>query len=471
MRGSPAVPALVIAALALGCGGSPASGPSRQTVETRVTANGEEVLLRWSPRHPWDADLMANGALLVAEYRDRDGDVGVDCLGGGPPRSADPRARGRAAPTRGAVGCAGLAGELVRSREDRTLRFRLPQATTATPEGPVCLYFRLPNQRVLPVRRADRHETETARFRHASWEAAASRQAQRRALETRVEQLRQGSEVKARDIAAQEGINARNGWSSRSACAAIQAPAVGHARAERPPTPPEERVAVARRVCTMRVWYADSLAAASPNEQAIRRQVVQPPAAVERLFAMLPQGQQNPAAAARRHQVAEFRRDWAQLAPTIREYRDQLRRDGWGHPHFGSFGDVLMLQRLTREAAARVEEAASRRQRPDPRDVAGVAGGMLEAYTRCVADGQAQLATAHQAAVELQRRAPEVREGVRQRLVRDCQGGIDKLASLQAEHAALLAELREAEAALATFPAIPALAARPQDLNAAACTP
>jgi hypothetical protein len=130
-----------------------------------------------------------------------------------------------------------------------------------------------------------------------------------------------------------------------------------------------------------------------------------------------------------------------------------------------------MLQRLTREAAARVEETASRRQRPDPRDVAGVAGGMLEAYTRCVADGQAQLATAHQAAVELQRRAPEVREGVRQRLVRDCQGGIDKLASLQAEHATLLAELREAEAALATFPAIPALAARPQDLNAAACTP
>src|SRR5690606_22259448 len=112
------------------------------------------LTLRWSERHPWDTQLMAGGAVLAAEDRTRDGAVSLDCLEG--PAAATPvgrDARGRAVAPGGRA-CLGLPGEIVGMRQDRTLHFRLPEATTATPAGPVCLLFRLPNQRVLPLRRA-----------------------------------------------------------------------------------------------------------------------------------------------------------------------------------------------------------------------------------------------------------------------------------------------------------------------------
>jgi hypothetical protein len=52
--------------------------------------------------------------------------------------------------------------------------------------------------------------------------------------------------------------------------------------------------------------------------------------------------------------------------------------------------------------------------------------GCFEAYSRCVADGQAQLATSYRNAMEFRAREPAVRERMRQSLVRDCRDGLDR---------------------------------------------
>lgn len=476
MRVPAGVPAFLVLGLALGCAGASGAGPSRQTVETRVTASGEDIFLRWSDRHPWDADLIARGALLVAEYRTRDGGVALDCLGGGdPPAAGGPAARRRPAAPRGPAArtqaCMGLTGEVARTREDRTLRFRLPRATTATPDGPVCLYFRLPNQRVLPLRRADGQGTETARFRYPGWEAAAANEAAFRVLEARVEQLHHAVDVKAQDVAAQESINARNRWSSRGGCEGIQPPDVTAGRSGRPLAEPADQEDIARRVCMMRVWYADSLMTGLSLPERLQEPVVQPPAVVDRLLALLPAGRADPALAARRAQATAYRRDWDRLASGMRSYRDGIMREGWQGPHFGGFRDRLSLQTVTAEAGLQLAEALARRERADQADVAGVAGGMLEAYTRCVSDGQQQLATSYRNAMELRARAPAVRESMRQSMVRECHGGIDRLETLRAEHAGLVAELAEAEARQSAFARGSALPASAPDLNTAVCRP
>lgn len=455
--------ALVLLALALGCAGPRSSGPDRETVETRVVANGDQVLLRWSERHPWDSELLARGAMLVAEYGVRGGGVALDCLSG----EAMPVGAGRRGTP--AAGCVGLAGEPVGPREDRTLRFRLPEATQGRPVGPVCLHIRLPSRRVLPVRRAEPNGTGTARFRHPAWEDAATAAAERRVLEARVEQLRRNVDVKRRDVEAQEAINAREGWTSGPACEAIEPPTLEAGPSERPLAPPGEREEIAREVCTMRVWYADSLATGASVPNRLRRGVVEPPTVVDGLLSLLPTGWQEDVVAGHRVRAAAFRRDWERLAPGIRRYRDGIHEGGWRQPHFGGFGDALRLQSITIQAARRVAEAFAGQEPAGAEDVSAVAGGMLEAYDRCVADGQAQLATSYRNAVELREREPQVREGLRRGLVDRCHAGLGDLEALRAEQAALEDDLRQAEAELAGVGVPRPLPSVPRDLNGATC--
>ena len=39
----------------------------RNTLETKVTTEGNEITFKWSKKHPWDADLVARGAHLFAD--------------------------------------------------------------------------------------------------------------------------------------------------------------------------------------------------------------------------------------------------------------------------------------------------------------------------------------------------------------------------------------------------------------------
>src|SRR5262245_4632646 len=69
----------------------------RDTLETEVTAEGDVVLLKWSKKHPWDAQLLASAPMLLGEYRTPNGTViGTDCL-----RGSAPAAPGRGGAVRG----------------------------------------------------------------------------------------------------------------------------------------------------------------------------------------------------------------------------------------------------------------------------------------------------------------------------------------------------------------------------------
>jgi hypothetical protein len=448
----------------------PCAAQSRETLETRVTARNGAVFLKWGKKHPWDAQLQASGAILVAEYRTRAGAVALDCLDS--PSTEPDGARGRRPAMPARRGCAGIPGKLEGDRDDRTLRFSLPASTTATPAGPVCLFFRLPNGRVLPIRRANKEREGTARFRYEPWEDAAKHQRDVAALEARVDGMRRAVAVMAQRIAAQESANDRDGWTSPEACQAIQAPDLGNAQRERPLAEPAEQEEIATRVCIMRVWYADSLLARLPLERKIAIGVVQPPAVLDQVFALLPgTAADQPSVPERQRQAEQYRGDWKRWAASVRHYRDGIVRDSFQLPHFGDFRDYLGLQSITTQAGERIAAQLARNERADPTDLAGWVGGSLEAYTRCVSDGKAQLATSYRNARELETRSPAVREGIRQTMIRACQSGLAKLAELRTEHARLVAELQQAEAALSAAQRPPSLPDRQVELNTAVCEP
>ena len=112
---------------------------SRETLETAVSVAGSEVTVKWSKKHPWDAELIARGISLFAEYRTARGS-GLECL--------QPRAGTTARVPGGAAASGCFAGNPVLRGEDRTIRFQLPEVLTAEPVGQVCLQFRLADQRL-----------------------------------------------------------------------------------------------------------------------------------------------------------------------------------------------------------------------------------------------------------------------------------------------------------------------------------
>ncbi len=65
------------AALLLG-GVSIALGQSRETLETKLTGLRGGIILEWSKKHPWDAQLAATPPYLLVEYQTSDGRVAID---------------------------------------------------------------------------------------------------------------------------------------------------------------------------------------------------------------------------------------------------------------------------------------------------------------------------------------------------------------------------------------------------------
>src|SRR5688572_27710309 len=240
-------------ALAVGLG---VQAQSRETLETEVSADGDVIFLKWSQKHPWDADLQAAAPALLAEYRAPNGSVGTDCLQG-----AAPAGPGRGGALRGApmAGC-GVQGMVRGKPTDRMVAYRLPEELTTTPTGQVCLYFQLRNQRILPLRLSNQRGDSTSRFRHEDWDREAARRSAARDMQQTLATLQRNESVRAANVEQLSASNAKQGWTSAAACAAIPPPTfkpVGEE--EQPLAAPAERDAVARQVCVMQVWNADKL--------------------------------------------------------------------------------------------------------------------------------------------------------------------------------------------------------------------
>ena len=61
--------AILIGTVAIGASGAWAQ--DKNSLDTKVVAEGGTITLSWDKKHPWDADMLARGVSLLAEYKTR----------------------------------------------------------------------------------------------------------------------------------------------------------------------------------------------------------------------------------------------------------------------------------------------------------------------------------------------------------------------------------------------------------------
>jgi hypothetical protein len=424
-----------------------ASAQSRDTLETLVSVAGDEVTFKWSKKHPWDAALVAQGVSLYAEYRTARG-PGLECL---QTRGA---AAGARVPGAGAGGNC-FAGNPVLRSEDRTIRFQLPEALTAEPLGPVCLQLRLPDQRLLPIRRANKLGEDTARFQVEEWSRNATGRARLATLESRRTALRNAIATQSAEITEQAQANQAKGWTSGDACAALTGGTVEIEASGRPIAQPQEQDAIARQVCVLRLDRdgKEGLSIASP------------PRYLPDIAGRVDDQMRDRWLAIRGPQYTQYLDDWERYGPTAEVYQRTHRI-----PHFGMYDDRLAIQSLAARAFQRVLVATREKREADPADVLGVIGATIEAYDRCVRDGKRQLDLNYREAAALESTVKTLPERLRQQAVQACQGGIDRLAGMRSRLTAFEREALGVEREIALIVISP-LQKKSRALNAAVCTP
>lgn len=439
-----------------------APAQSRETLETKVSVSGDRVTLEWSAKHPWDRILLASAPSLLAEYRTEGGTLALDCLMG----AGTLNARGRG-------GCPGIQGVRERGAQTRALVYRLPASLAAVPTGNACLLFRMPDQRPLPLRRVDRDRSETARFSYGEWDAMARSSVEAESRRRERDEARRALGAKQAEVAAAELRNVQKGWTSTEACQAVSSPDLSAEPSLRPIAERTEFEVVARQVCVMRARNAGERFSSLSLIGRLQRGVVHPPSVLDSVMSRIRQarGSVPVLSPERQQQLARYRHDWNQLADQVPRYRDDIKKAGYTDPHFGEFGDLLSLQGMAAQAGATVAASFSSGQPPDPQFSAGWIGGNLEAYSRCVVDGEAQVETSYSSAAELEQRRPALQEGARQALVKLCTGGVESLAALRAQLLSLESRAEAAERALAGIGTPPALPTRAREVNESACVP
>jgi hypothetical protein len=419
---------------------------SRETLETKVTISDTEITFKWSKKHPWDAVLIANGVSLFAEYRTTKG-PGVECLQMNAPGAAAPAVRGRAM-----GGC--YAGNAVWRKDDRTIQFRLPDALTAEPLGPVCLQLRLPDQRLLPVRQATKTGEDTVRFQVEEWTREVTDRAKAARLDSRRGELRAAIATQSQEITEQQASNTVKGWNSAEACSAQTGGTVEIARSGRPTAAPNEQDATARQVCIVRVTTG-----------ARREDSVKPPSAIIAYLDAVDAPLREQWLKLRGKQLVQFLEDWKAYSGTIDAYKGKHAL-----PHFGTYADRIAIQSLAQLALALIENATKEKKPIEPQNVFGYAGATVEAYNRCVADGKEQLALNYKQATELGAAVESLPERLRQQAVQACQTGVGRLVTMRARLQGFEKELAAMEAEAGRLSSGPAKV-RSRELNAAVCTP
>jgi hypothetical protein len=448
--------------VAIGISALGVAAQDRDTLWTRISAAGPILSLKWDKNHPWDADLTARGAMLIAKYW-------VE------PRREVSEPVGRVA--------AGKPGA-------RTFEFPLPEDVGANPIGPICLFFQLPDRRVLPIRRADKQDGDTAGFRYEAWERQVRQRGAARAAQARVAAAESALNVSTQSVANQQAAVSSRGWGTLDSCQNVSAPAADVGAQPYDVVPPRDHDDIARRVCVHRVWYGQRLFAdlveedvkpliarrdAKQGQQELRRLygiAYAVPEAAGPLLAELKQVRGGQAVlAAREAQAAEFLRDWQRLSPTTASYK----------PHLSGL-NYLQWPSTMHEAAFRIFAPDVMRQqqaewltdgvpKPTITEIEGVIGAALDAYSGCVEDGRKQLQIRYDNWQALSSSAPQRAAAARDFLVRECRQEVGLLDKLKAERAGIEEQLSRERELLktASAPARPP-AGQAQALNLAACS-
>lgn len=402
----------------------------KDALGTRLTATSETIVLDWDPKHPWNVDLM-RGATLVAEYNTRSQGVVLQKL------------------STGKLNAGGLPG----------MRFLLPVELTATPTGPVCLFVQLGNSHVLPVRNPRADHGDTSRFRDERWERGVVEQTASAQHKRDLEQLRTAANDAVRRLEQAKLKLGKQGWTETGGCEGIALPSFA---VSRPPDvlPASEQPAGARRACISRVvlaerevQYRQKEPASTQNEDKIEDYtelisgVVLAPGRAASLLGMLGTSPNDQNAQERQRQLKAFRKDWEL-------YASQPHSPGTAL--LGNERDPISLQSGTRETGLKLARlliflSLGRPAPPggkdgfQPEDLAGFAGGELEAYSRCVVDSEKQLRTKLDQWNSNQSNAPQLAEIARRQLVAVCTRDASSLTLLHAEKQEMDGRLREAE--------------------------
>jgi hypothetical protein len=386
----------------------------RDTLGTRLTATPETIVLDWDPKHPWNADIT-HGASLMAEYDTKNEGVVLQQLSQGKSRAGS----------------------------TSSMQFILPETLTVEPIGPVCLFVRLSNNKVLPIRKPDANHSDTSRFRDQPWEAAT-------AVHTGiVQQKRFNSELQAAaDNADRQVEFARQnlikiGWSEATGCSNIITPSFTSATKPNDVLPLSEQPDAARQVCVTRVLLAEAALASNIKAKDTDGMLtdllkfVLSPDLSSYLLNTLKKTDTSPDASLRQRQLAEFQKDWARFSKNP----DDLQ-----HPLLGDARDKISLQELTTQAGKTIlplmvawltdKPASSVTDKIDPEEVAGFAGGELEAYSRCVIDSQKQLRSKLEQWETNQADAPRLREMAHKELTASCEKNAASLGPLIAQQKA-----------------------------------
>lgn len=204
----------------------------KSTLDTKVVAEGNTITLSWDKKHPWDSDLLARGVTLLAEYKTRSNGVVAERL----QASAPP------------------------GQKERFIHFHLPSTLTAAPQSAVCLYFQLPNQKLLPVRKPGPQVLDTVRMRYQSWESVAVANSQARSHEAQLAALKHAIDVKVAEIETGAKVLKDRGWESADSCQKIATPQFARGHRAFDVVDPAQQEDVARRICVSRIkWAGDAL--------------------------------------------------------------------------------------------------------------------------------------------------------------------------------------------------------------------
>ena len=443
------------------------SAQNKETVWTKVSADGSTITLSWDKNHPWSADLSRGGATLVAKYHLLSRQETLEPL---------------------AVARAGS--------EERQLRFSLPDGLRGDPAGPVCLFFQTPGRRVLPIRKSDKNGADTSGFRYEPWEKAARQRSLARIAQNRVTSAELALSRADQNVRGQEAIAASRGWQSLDACSNIAAPNFTLGERPRQVVPPADQDEESRRLCVYRALDGNEIRLeeakdrlgkrvaalnAARDADAIRELLpvyfgnafqgidTDPVSFMKSIVDAL--GNDNATVRARHDELLAFVGDLIAQGAKLRGYEPRLpnysNRLGW--PSSASES----VFRLYAKEIARVLDVAWAVEgiEGNSKDLETVLGAALDAYSGCVGDAKKQFARNWESWTELRASASTRADSAKDFLVRECRTEMQKLDALRADRDRFVRQLADERGAAATAATIPPIAGRVATLNTSSCAP
>lgn len=430
------------------------------TLWTEVSSSTNIVRLAWDNSHPWDALLTTSGAELVARYVTDGGREVTETLG-----------RGTRVPDR-----------------SRAVEFVLPGDLRGAPSGPVCLAIQLPDRRVLPIRRAQSGDLDTAGFRYQAWGEQIHQRTQARALDRSIEALQRALEIATANTATAETTATARGWTDEDACAKPVAMPTG-TPVPFDVVPPDRQDDEARRVCVARVREA-------------RQMTIRGAATARRLQSY--EAQRDVAAARRllfsEYSAARVLEASALLArmadqlgpdhPVVREYGERKRRfdADWsrfsastGRPLLGTRQDEItwpsegwavafrLLGGIDFAREMKAEWAITDLPDSKAEDLVALLGAAFTAYEGCVDDANKQLRLKYDSFQAYAGDAPQRARAQQQFFERECRQGLADRNKLRAEREAFARDLRARQAERTALASARPLPSRREMLNGSRC--